>query len=66
MRKDTDEHSDGRDAEDRCVRRGRTSMPWPGVPLSKHLHIVTNLEALQTPNYCGFYEGLYHIGRINS
>lgn len=36
------------------------SMPSPGVPLFQHLHVFTNLEALQR-HTLGFMEASLHL-----
>ena len=42
------EQPDRRDAEGRvCGKEQRKSMPSPGASFSPHLHVFTNLEALQ-------------------
>ena len=36
----------------RCVGKGhKVSMPSPAAPLSEHIHLFSNLEALRTPSY---------------
>ena len=50
MKDMAEEQPDGRDALDKVWGKGRgASMPSLGAPLSQHLHVFTNPEALQIP-----------------
>ena len=41
-------------------------MPSPGAPFSPHLHVFTNLEALQTSSFWVFMEAsFYRHGHLN-
>ena len=49
-----------------CGKEWSTSMPSPGAPFSPHLHVFTNLEALQTSSFWVFMEAsFYRHGHLN-
>ena len=56
MIKDTDEHPDGGDAQGKvCGKDRRARVPSLSMPLSQHLHVFGNSEALWTPYCWDFY-----------
>lgn len=55
--KATDEYPDGRAVQGKvCGVEHGAAMPSPGMPHSQHLHVFTNLEALQTSYLWDFME----------
>lgn len=66
MTKDTIEHPDERDEQGKVHGKGcRVFIPSLDEPLSQHIHVFTNLEALQIPFFQYFTEALHHKSMIN-